>query len=324
MRGKVSPVAARIWKVPRRLRRGKRSRRQAFRRHGSARASRASALFRLSTSSNARRGAQPFAPFRSTASESTLPTTPFVCLPNIPRSGGWNLVRPARCSSGRAIGSLCASSMLPFEIVTRVRGDAGQQTLAVSFTPHVHHPLHAASPRPPWQARRRAGRTNDGPRRLVRQRPERWPPAAQCCAPQAQALPHGARSGQGASPRCQRGLPPRRVGCSPASDVPSREIAREEREMSWHQLGRTASRQILGSMNDFAFLAETYIRDDGPEADLDDIASALRTVRPVGPFSTIRQNGPPRRSFAVTATSYRGSPSCPVPAPAVPAPSRNP
>jgi Domain of unknown function (DUF6933) len=78
-------------------------------------------------------------------------------------------------------------------------------------------------------------------------------------------------------------------------DIPSREIAREQREMSWHQLGRTAIRQILGSMNDFAFLAETYIRDDGPEADLDDIASALNRA----PCRPIQYDSPERATQAI-------------------------
>jgi hypothetical protein len=77
--------------------------------------------------------------------------------------------------------------------------------------------------------------------------------------------------------------------------IPSTEIAREQREMSWHQLGRTASRQILGSMNDFAFLAETYIRDDGPDADLDEIAGALNRA----PCRPIQYDSPERATRAI-------------------------
>jgi len=78
-------------------------------------------------------------------------------------------------------------------------------------------------------------------------------------------------------------------------EVPPGEIAREKREMMWHQLGRTASRQILGSMNDFAFLAETYIRDDGPAADLDDIAMLLNRA----PCRPIEYQSPDRFTQAI-------------------------
>lgn len=66
-------------------------------------------------------------------------------------------------------------------------------------------------------------------------------------------------------------------------DVPHEDTARERREMMWHQLGRTASRQILGSMNDFALLADTYIRDAERDVDLDAIAVMLNRApcRPI-------------------------------------------
>ena len=66
-------------------------------------------------------------------------------------------------------------------------------------------------------------------------------------------------------------------------DIPVDQIAREQREMMWHQLGRTVSRHVLGSMSDFAFLAETYIRDDGPDVDLDQIGLILNRApcRPI-------------------------------------------
>jgi hypothetical protein len=65
--------------------------------------------------------------------------------------------------------------------------------------------------------------------------------------------------------------------------VPAQQIAREQREMAWHRFDRTRSRQVLGSMNDFAFLADTYIRDDGPNVDLDSIARMLNRApcRPI-------------------------------------------
>lgn len=66
-------------------------------------------------------------------------------------------------------------------------------------------------------------------------------------------------------------------------DIPSALIAREQREMMWHCFDRTRSRQVLGSMNDFAFLAEAYIRDDLPDVDLDSIARMLNRApcRPI-------------------------------------------
>lgn len=70
------------------------------------------------------------------------------------------------------------------------------------------------------------------------------------------------------------------------------QIEREIREMQWHQYARTASRQVLGSMNDFAFLAETYLRDDGPVADLNQIAQALNRA----PCSPIEYDSPDRRT----------------------------
>jgi hypothetical protein len=78
-------------------------------------------------------------------------------------------------------------------------------------------------------------------------------------------------------------------------DVANGEVARERREMAWHQLGRTASRRILGSMNDFAFLAETYIRDEGPDVDLDAIATILNRA----PCRPIEYQSPDRLTQAV-------------------------
>jgi hypothetical protein len=60
--------------------------------------------------------------------------------------------------------------------------------------------------------------------------------------------------------------------------------------MAGHRFDRTRSRRILGSMNDFAFLAETYIRDDGPDADLDRIARMLNRA----PCRPIQYNSPDR------------------------------
>lgn len=82
--------------------------------------------------------------------------------------------------------------------------------------------------------------------------------------------------------------------------VPAPQIAREQREMTWHRFDRTRSRQVLGSMNDFAFLADTYIRDDGPDADLDGIARMLNCA----PCSPIQYESPDR---LVPALFHRAS-----------------
>ena len=74
-------------------------------------------------------------------------------------------------------------------------------------------------------------------------------------------------------------------------------IARERREMTWHRFGRTRSRHVLGSMNDFAFLAEHYIRDDGPDLDLERIAGMLNGA----PCRPIRYQSPDRLTPALFA-----------------------
>jgi hypothetical protein len=76
--------------------------------------------------------------------------------------------------------------------------------------------------------------------------------------------------------------------------IPADAIAREDREMRWHQTGPTASRQVLGSMNDFAFLADTYIRDDGRDADLNAIAILLNRA----PCRPIKYESPDRATQA--------------------------
>lgn len=82
--------------------------------------------------------------------------------------------------------------------------------------------------------------------------------------------------------------------------LPAPQIAGEQREMTWHRFDRTHSRQVLGSMSDFAFLAETYIRDDGPDADLDVIARMLNRA----PCSPIQYQSPDR---LVPALFHRAS-----------------
>lgn len=74
-------------------------------------------------------------------------------------------------------------------------------------------------------------------------------------------------------------------------------IARERREMTWHRFDRTRSRHVLGSMNDFAFLAEGYIRDDGPDLDLERIAGMLNGA----PCRPIQYQSPDRLTPALFA-----------------------
>ncbi len=66
----------------------------------------------------------------------------------------------------------------------------------------------------------------------------------------------------------------------PRLGIEHSDVQRELREMAWHQVGRTRSRQVLGSMNDFAFLTDLDIRDQGgheggADVDLDEIALTL-------------------------------------------------
>ena len=65
--------------------------------------------------------------------------------------------------------------------------------------------------------------------------------------------------------------------------IPASAIERERREMRWRRFGRTRSRQVLGSMNDFGFLAEHFLRDEGPDIDLARIEHMLNRApcRPI-------------------------------------------
>jgi len=74
-------------------------------------------------------------------------------------------------------------------------------------------------------------------------------------------------------------------------------IARERKEMTQHWFGRTRSRRVLGSMNDFGFLAEQYIRDDGADLDLDRIAEMLNRA----PCRPIQYQSPDRLTPALFA-----------------------
>lgn len=44
-----------------------------------------------------------------------------------------------------------------------------------------------------------------------------------------------------------------------ALDVPEPLVAAELREMTAHRIDKTASKQVLGSMNDFAFMLDTHL-----------------------------------------------------------------
>lgn len=86
----------------------------------------------------------------------------------------------------------------------------------------------------------------------------------------------------------------------PRLGVERSDVQRELREMAWHQVGRTRSRQVLGSMNDFAFLADVYIRDKrgheaGADVDLDEIALTLARA----PCRPIEYQSPDRLTRAL-------------------------
>jgi hypothetical protein len=59
-------------------------------------------------------------------------------------------------------------------------------------------------------------------------------------------------------------------------------IGAELQQMHDHRLAKTASRSVVGIMNEFAHLAEAY-RDDTPAPDLRDLALRLATT-PCGPL----------------------------------------
>lgn len=60
--------------------------------------------------------------------------------------------------------------------------------------------------------------------------------------------------------------------------VPPEPVAREVREMAWVRFDRTASRSVLGSMNEMVFQADVYFRDPGrDEVRLDDLDRYLAT-----------------------------------------------
>jgi len=77
--------------------------------------------------------------------------------------------------------------------------------------------------------------------------------------------------------------------------VDATRVQQELREMAWHRVGATRSRQLLGSLNDLGFLADAYIRAGGADMDLDNVALevARASCRP------IEYQSPDRRTQAL-------------------------
>lgn len=103
-------------------------------------------------------------------------------------------------------------------------------------------------------------------------------------------------------PRCSPSLIPERleqavVRILTGLSITASAIERERREMRWHRFGRTRSRHVLGSMNDFGQLAEYYIRDDGPDVDLERVERMLNDA----PCRPIQYQSPDRLTPALFA-----------------------
>jgi hypothetical protein len=75
-------------------------------------------------------------------------------------------------------------------------------------------------------------------------------------------------------------------------DVPTDQVAQERRAMDTMQVSPTASRSVLGTMNDMAWLAARHISEEGAECDLDNIALEINQA-PCGP---IKMDSPDRLS----------------------------
>jgi hypothetical protein len=67
-----------------------------------------------------------------------------------------------------------------------------------------------------------------------------------------------------------------------AHGIPGTIIGAELQQMHDHRLAKTASRSVVGIMNEFTYLAEAY-RDDTPAPDLRGLAMRLATT-PCGPL----------------------------------------
>ena len=76
-------------------------------------------------------------------------------------------------------------------------------------------------------------------------------------------------------------------------DVDAATVAKECIDTTDYQVAATASRSVVGSMNEFAFLAERY-RQDAPDVDLTDLSVRLSSV-PCGPLYP-RHISPDRRT----------------------------
>ncbi len=66
-------------------------------------------------------------------------------------------------------------------------------------------------------------------------------------------------------------------------DVDTEQVAQERRAMDRLQIAPTASRSVLGMMNDMARMADGHIASEGPDVDLDQVALMLNES-PCGPI----------------------------------------
>lgn len=86
-----------------------------------------------------------------------------------------------------------------------------------------------------------------------------------------------------------------------ALDVPKASIETELREMSAHRIDKTASKQVLGSMNDFAFMLETHL-DRGDSL----LQASLRLAdAPCSPIKMERPRDVTRDLLAVSRAHLR-------------------
>jgi hypothetical protein len=83
--------------------------------------------------------------------------------------------------------------------------------------------------------------------------------------------------------------------------LPETFVSREITEMSMLQLTKTASRSVLGTMNDFAYLADAHREPDGP-TDLIELSLRLAET-PCGPLYSSHIS--PDREILAYAADYR-------------------
>jgi Domain of unknown function (DUF6933) len=95
-------------------------------------------------------------------------------------------------------------------------------------------------------------------------------------------------------------FPPAVLAQLQAHEVPRSVTERELAEMEPRRLAKTASRSVLGVMNEFKYLADVYAKVDG-ETDL--LALSMRLARtPCGPLYT-RHVSPDRELAALVAST---------------------